>query len=108
MLHGWSYDETHPHRLITPLCAWFPCAGNPIGDAGPQMANAAAPDVLSWLETIEAPSIGLLGFSQGGAMAHQLMRCAPHRFAYCVSLAGFVVRNAQPGDAALSDVRPPG
>ncbi|WP_442916813.1 hypothetical protein [Lentzea sp. NBC_00516] len=53
---------------------------------------------------MEAPSIGLLGFSQGGAMAHQLMRCAPHRFASCVSLAGFVVRDAQPGDAALSVV----
>lgn len=37
-------------------------------------------------------------------MAHQLMRCAPHRFASCVSLAGFVVRDAQPGDAALSVV----
>jgi phospholipase/carboxylesterase len=126
MLHGWSYDETHLHRLITPRLpdevvvasvraripeaggyAWFPSAGNPIGDPRPAVANAAALDVLSWLETIEAPSIGLLGFSQGGAMAHQLMRLAPHRFAYCVNLAGFVVRDEQPGDEALSVTRPP-
>lgn len=71
------------------------------------MANAAALDVLSWLETVEAPSIGLLGFSQGAAMAHQLMRLAPHRFAYCVNLAGFVVRDEQPGDESLSGTRPP-
>lgn len=126
MLHGWSYDETHLHRLITPRLpgevvvasvraripeaggyAWFPSAGNPIGDPGPSVANAAARDVLSWLETVEAPSIGLLGFSQGGAMAHQLMRWAPHRFAYCVNLAGFVVRDEQPGDETLSLTRPP-
>lgn len=126
MLHGWSYDETHLHRLITPRLpdevvvasvraripeaggyAWFPRAGNPIGDPRPEVANAAAQDVLRWLETIAAPSIGLLGFSQGGAMAHQLMRLAPQRFAYCVNLAGFVVRDEQPGDESLSVTRLP-
>ncbi|WP_199199029.1 alpha/beta hydrolase [Amycolatopsis sp. CA-128772] len=126
MLHGWSYEETHLYRLITPRLpdevvvasvraripegggyAWFPSEGDPIGDPRPAVANAAALDVLSWLETIEAPSIGLLGFSQGGAMAHQLMRLAPHRFAYCVNLAGFVVRDEQPGDEPLSVTRPP-
>lgn len=126
MLHGWSYDETHLYRLITPRLpeevvvasvraripeaggyAWFPSAGNPIGDPRPAVANAAARDVLSWLETVEAPSIGLLGFSQGGAMAHQLMRLAPDRFAYCLNLAGFVVRDEQPGDESLSVTRPP-
>lgn len=60
MLHGWSYDETHLYRLITPRLpdevvvasvraripeaggyAWFPSAGNPIGDPRPAVANAA-------------------------------------------------------------------
>jgi phospholipase/carboxylesterase len=126
MLHGWSYDETHLDKLITPRLpdkvvvaslraripeasgyAWFPSRGNPIGDPRPAVANAAAEDVLSWLESVEAPSIGLAGFSQGGAMAHQLMRLAPERFAYCVNLAGFVVRDHQPGDKLLSKTRPP-
>jgi phospholipase/carboxylesterase len=126
MLHGWSYDETHLYRLLKPRLpaelvvasvraripeaggyAWFPSAGNPIGDPQPQVANAATDDVLAWLRTIDASSIGLLGFSQGGAMVHQLMRHAPERFAYGVSLAGFVVRDQQPGDAALAEARPP-
>jgi len=126
MLHGWSYDETHLYRRITPRLpkelvvasvraripeaggyAWFPSSGNPIGDPQPQVANAATEDVLDWVSGIDAPSIGLLGFSQGGAMVHQLMRQAPERFAYGVSLAGFVVRDHQPGDTTLARIRPP-
>jgi phospholipase/carboxylesterase len=126
MLHGWSYDETHLYRLLAPRLpeklviasvraripeaggyAWFPSEGNPIGDPQPPVANAATSDVLSWLDGIDAPSIGLLGFSQGGAMAHQLMRHAPERFAYCVDLAGFVVRDYQSGDKILRHTRPP-
>jgi phospholipase/carboxylesterase len=126
MLHGWSYDETHLYRLLTPRLpdelvvasvraripeaggyAWFPSAGNPIGDPQPRVANAATEDVLAWISTIDAPSIGLVGFSQGGAMVHQLMRQAPERFSYGVSLAGFVVRDQQPGDTTLAKLRPP-
>jgi phospholipase/carboxylesterase len=126
MLHGWSYDETHLYRQLTPRLpkdlvvasvraripeaggyAWFPSAGNPIGDPRPHVANAATVDVLDWLTTLDNPSIGLLGFSQGGAMVHQLMRHAPERFAYGVSLAGFVVYDNQPGDATLARTRPP-
>jgi phospholipase/carboxylesterase len=126
MLHGWSYDETHLYRRLTPRLpeelvvasiraripeaggyAWFPSSGNPIGNPRPQVANAAAEDVLAWTRTLDAPSIGLLGFSQGGAMVHQLMRHAPESFAYGVSLAGFVVADQQPGDAFLAKSRPP-
>ncbi len=126
MLHGWSYDETHLYRRLTPRLpeelvvasvraripeaggyAWFPSKGNPIGDPRPEVANAATEDVLAWTSTLDAPSIGLLGFSQGGAMVHQLMRHAPERFAYGVSLAGFVVRDHEPGDTTLAAVRPP-
>jgi phospholipase/carboxylesterase len=126
MLHGWSYDETHLYRLLKPRLpaelviasvraripeaggyAWFPSAGNPIGDPRPEVANAATEDVLAWLRTIDPPSIGLAGFSQGGAMVHQLMRHAPDRFAYGVSFAGFVVRDQQPGDTTLAEIRPP-
>ncbi|HEX4250749.1 MAG TPA: dienelactone hydrolase family protein [Pseudonocardia sp.] len=126
MMHGWSYDETHLFQLVPELprdlvvvsvrariaeaggYAWFPSAGNPIGDPRPDVANAASLSVLSWLDTLHAaPSIGLLGFSQGGAMVLQLMRHSPARFAYGVSLAGFVVNDSQPGDPKLASSRPP-
>jgi phospholipase/carboxylesterase len=72
------------------------------------VANAAAEAVLDWLDTLPpASSIGLLGFSQGGAMALQLMRHAPERFAYGVQLAGFLVDDVQPGDEVLARSRPP-
>jgi phospholipase/carboxylesterase len=64
--------------------------------------------VLGWLDTLPpAPSTGLLGFSQGGAMVLQLMRRAPGRFGYGVQLAGFVVDDCQPGDEVLARQRPP-
>jgi phospholipase/carboxylesterase len=126
MMHGWSYDETHLFRLAPRLprdvvvasvraryaeaggYAWFPSAGNPIGDPRPDVANAAVLDVLSWLDTLPTPSsFGLLGFSQGGGMVLQLMRHAPERFAYGVSLAGFVVDDTQAGDNELSRSNPP-
>jgi len=126
MMHGWSYDETHLFRVAPRLppelviasvrartaeaggYAWFPSAGNPIGNPRPRVANTATDEVMTWLDTLRTPSsIGLLGFSQGGAMALQLMRHAPGRFAYAVNLAGFVVDDAQPGDQELVRSRPP-
>jgi len=126
MMHGWSYDETHLFRLAAHLphevviasvrartaeaggYAWFPSAGNPIGNPRPQVANSATHEVMSWLDTLSTPSsIGLLGFSQGGAMALQMMRQAPGRFAFAVNLAGFVVDDVQSGDRELTRSRPP-
>jgi len=52
-------------------------------------------------------SIGLLGFSQGGAMTLQLMRHAPERFAFAVQLSGFIASGTHPGDQRLAEVRPP-
>jgi phospholipase/carboxylesterase len=88
--------------------AWFPSRGNPIGNPQPRVASDAAEAVLDWLDTLPpAPSTGLLGFSQGGAMVLQLMRRAPGRFQYGVQLAGFVVDDTQPGDEVLAGQRPP-
>jgi phospholipase/carboxylesterase len=125
-MHGWSYDETHLfgitqrlHRelvvasLRAPVAeaggfAWFPSRGNPIGNPQPPLANAMTTAVLTWLDDQpEFSSVGLIGFSQGGAMALQLLRHEPTRFAYAVQLGGFVVDDRQPGDAVLADTRPP-
>ncbi|WP_108248911.1 alpha/beta hydrolase [Planctomonas deserti] len=90
--------------------AWFPVPDERHGDTAPALADAAADAVLTWLDVLPVPrSVGLLGFSQGGAVALQLLRRAPRRFAYAVALSGFVV---SPGDdvqadAELERVRPP-
>jgi phospholipase/carboxylesterase len=121
LMHGWSYGGTDlfeiahllPQEMVVasvraPFAeaggyAWFPSRGNPIGNPQPRVANDATEAVLYWLDTLPpASSIGLLGFSQGGAMALQLMRRAPARFDYGVQLAGFVVDDAQPGDEVLA------
>jgi phospholipase/carboxylesterase len=126
LMHGWSYDERHlfgfarlfPGEMVVASVraphaeaggyAWFPSRGNPIGDPQPAVANHAADAVLDWLCTLpSAPSTGLLGFSQGGAMVLQLLRRDPGRFDYGVQLAGFVVDDSQPGDEVLARTRPP-
>ncbi|GHH86865.1 esterase [Streptomyces sulfonofaciens] len=125
-MHGWSYDETHLFRITSPLhgelvvaslrapfaeaggYAWFPSRGNPIGNPRASLANAMAGAVLTWLDEQPAfSSVGLIGFSQGGAMALQLLRQEPSRFSYAVQLGGFVVDDSRPGDRVLADTRPP-
>jgi phospholipase/carboxylesterase len=51
------------------------------------------------------PSIGILGFSQGGAIAVHTLRRAPQLADYAVSLAGFLPGIAD--DTALGRRRPP-
>jgi phospholipase/carboxylesterase len=125
-MHGWSYDETHLFRLTQHLhgelvvaslrapipeaggYAWFPSRGNPIGNPQASLANAMTSAVLTWLDAQPAfSSVGLIGFSQGGAMALQLLRRDPSRFSYAVQLGGFVVDDSQPGDRELAERRPP-
>jgi phospholipase/carboxylesterase len=126
MLHGWSYDERHlfalrprlPEQLTiaslrAPIpeaggYAWFPSSGNPIGNPRPQIANAATEAVLAWYDRLPPyRTVGLLGFSQGGAMVLQMMRHRPVEFAYGAQLGGFVVDDQQPRDPELSRVHPP-
>lgn len=125
MMHGWSYDERHLFALRVDLpagltiaslrapipeaggYAWFPSAGNPIGNPDPHVANAAVDAVLSWYDQLpKHRSVGLMGFSQGGAMVLQMMRRRPTGFAYGVQLAGFVIDDEQPGDTELAAIQP--
>ncbi|MFJ2649909.1 alpha/beta hydrolase [Streptomyces sp. NPDC087420] len=125
-LHGWSYDETHLFRITRRLhgdvvvasvrapiaeaggYAWFPSRGNPIGNPQPRLANAMTRAVLAWMDGQPGfSSVGLIGFSQGAAMALQMMRQDPARFSYAVQLGGFVVDGSLPGDLVLAGTRPP-
>jgi phospholipase/carboxylesterase len=91
--------------------AWFPRTASAIGGPRAVDANAAAQAVLRWLDDEPTlgtvTSVGLLGFSQGGATVLQLLRNAPTRFAFGVQLAGFLVPGVEPGDTELERLRPP-
>jgi phospholipase/carboxylesterase len=87
--------------------AWFPRVPGKGGDPDAEVVDAAARAVLTWLDTQQYTSVSLLGFSQGAALALQLLRHAPRRFAATVSLSGFVASGTSADDAELAAVRPP-
>ncbi|MDF2442470.1 MAG: phospholipase/carboxylesterase [Subtercola sp.] len=98
-----------PHPVVNGF-AWFPISepGNP--RLSP--LDDAAASVLDWLDRVEAaygtpPSIGTLGFSQGGAMAVHLLRTSPEQFAAAVNLSGFTVAGQVHGDRVMAETRPP-
>ncbi|GAB3121973.1 dienelactone hydrolase family protein [Glaciibacter psychrotolerans] len=126
VMHGYGSHEGDlfslaPHLPLEPViaslrapltvgdgAAWFPFA-NQSGRPETGTVDAAARGVLEWLDALpEQPtSVGLLGFSQGGAMSLQLLRHAPERFAFAVQLSGFVADGAADADARLAESRPP-
>lgn len=126
LLHGYGSHEgdlfgLSPYLPLEPVVAsvrapvpesmgyaWFPRASGQPGHPDPAWADAATRGVLGWLDSLPAAtSVGLFGFSQGAAMALQLLRHAPERFAYAVALSGFVVGGSSPGDEGLTWRRPP-
>jgi phospholipase/carboxylesterase len=124
LLHGYGSHEGDlfglaPHLPLHPVIAslraplragpgyaWYELNGA-TNESRSEGADAAARGVLHWLDGVQATSVGLLGFSQGGAMRINLMRHAPERFAFAVSLAGFVVPGAAPADSRLAELAPP-
>ncbi|MEO7146781.1 MAG: alpha/beta hydrolase-fold protein [Terrimesophilobacter sp.] len=82
--------------------AWFQAGEQ--GGTDTTLLDGSVQGVLGWVDRLEvAPtSVALMGFSQGGCMALQLVRQAPERFAYVLQLSGFVANSAHPGDAALA------
>lgn len=90
----------------SPGYSWYPIEG--LGGRDPSAVTAAAEGLLAWLDAAaDAPAVGLLGFSQGAAVALQALRLQPERFAFVVNLSGYVTPGALPGDAALAARRPP-
>ncbi|GAA1766950.1 alpha/beta hydrolase [Agromyces humatus] len=88
--------------------AWFPLLAQ--GREEALAASSASTDaIFEWLDRAvpEHSTIGLLGFSQGGAMALELMRRDPERFAFAVNLSGFAMPGERPGDARMAQLAPP-
>lgn len=89
-----------------PGYAWYSLDTN-LNAERAEGADAAVRGILNWLDGIDATEVGLFGFSQGGAIATHLLRHAPERFTFAVSLAGFVLPGDAPADARLATARPP-
>jgi len=86
--------------------AWFQLATPGIPD--PSAVETATEEIWQWIDThlpAQAPLI-VLGFSQGGLMATQLLRTRPDRIAGTVILAGFVLQTEQPADEQLRATKP--
>lgn len=119
-LHGHNGDENQlapaaealPPELVivTPRApylepggwSWFALTES----EGPDAAASVTAQLLSWLDRQTGySSYGVLGLSQGAAMAMSLMRADPQRFDYGLQLSGFAIDTTP--DAALAAVRPP-
>ncbi len=125
LMHGYASDESDLFGISAylplepviasirapipegPGFAWFSRYTNVPGDPLAANADAAARAVIDWLDELPPTPTGLLGFSQGGAMALQLLRHAPERFDYAVQLSGFVVQGEPAADAELAAAHPP-
>lgn len=80
--------------------SWFELA-----ESGRDAAARVTTELTRWLDRQQGyTSIGLLGLSQGGAMALSLLRRDPTRFDYVVQLSGFAIDTSP--DAELARLRP--
>ncbi|MCG6568694.1 alpha/beta hydrolase [Tessaracoccus sp. ZS01] len=86
--------------------AWFPMGT--LGNTHEVIADAAAA-VRRWIdaEAGTAPSVALLGFSQGASVALEALRQGPERFDAVLALSGVVSPFGSDGDARLGELRPP-
>jgi phospholipase/carboxylesterase len=125
LLHGYGSHEGDlfgfaPYLPLSPVIAsvraplpegpgfaWFPLSGQVTLEALSDSADAATEALLDWVRSTGSSTVGILGFSQGGAMGLQLMRTAPELVEFVVSVAGFVLPGERPGDASLRESRPP-
>lgn len=128
LLHGYGADEHDLFGLVpylpegiavasvaAPLAppwpmpgrSWYPIEG--LDGRSSAAVTTAAEAFLRWLDATagDAPSIALLGFSQGAAVSLQALRLAPERFGAVVALSGYAAPGELPDDEALAERRPP-
>ncbi|WP_347104194.1 alpha/beta fold hydrolase [Microbacterium sp. 4R-513] len=128
LLHGYGADENDLFGLVpylpsefavaavraplappwpAPGYSWYPIEGLEGRDAA--RTTDAAARLLHWLDAVApAPTpVGLLGFSQGGAVSLQALRLAPERLAFVVNLSGYATPGELPRDAELAARKPP-
>ena len=69
----------------------------------------AAEAIDAWVADSIAPErpIVVMGFSQGGLLAGEMLRVNPKRYAAAVSFSGFLAHGELPGDGELARLKPP-
>jgi phospholipase/carboxylesterase len=128
LLHGYGADERDlfglapflPESFVVasvraplappwpaPGYSWYPIEG--LDGRDPATVTDAADRLLAWLDGAAgaASAVGLLGFSQGAAVALQSLRRDPGRFAFAVNLSGYAAPGDLPRDAELAARRVP-
>lgn len=125
LLHGYSSDENDLPGLVPYLpqgLTWYSLrAPVDLDNGGFAWANRVTPGnpptadvelatdaVWEWVEANlpETTPLIVIGFSQGGLMATQLLRSKPNRILATVILAGFTLDASQDGDSQLFMKRP--
>lgn len=87
--------------------SWYPIEALQVPDSAGVTAGAQA--LLRWVsENVPASrAVGLLGFSQGGAISVQALRLDPGRFSFAVNLAGYADPGELAGDDELTELKLP-
>lgn len=127
LLHGYGADEHDLFGLApflpdgiavasvaAPLAPPWPMPGRSwyaidgLDGRSPDGVTTAAHAFLRWLDEAagDAPSVALLGFSQGAAVALQALRLDADRFDAVVALSGYASPGELPDDEALRERRP--
>jgi len=123
LLHGYGADERDLPELMSylPKLAWFsPRAPLAAGDGYSwySTVNLLEPSVEELAEVTQSlwdwvdeniaaeQKIIVIGFSQGGLMATQLLRTRPDRIAGTVILSGFLGVGELPADEGLAVTKP--
>ena len=124
-LHGYSSDENDLPGLVPYLpqgLTWYSLRApvdlenggfawaNRVTPGNPPTADVelATDSVWEWVEANlpETAPLIVIGFSQGGLMATQLLRSRPNRILATVILAGFTLDANQHADSQLAEERP--
>lgn len=127
LLHGYGADEHDLFGLVpylpreyvvasvrapltppfpAPGFSWYPIEG--LDGRNARHVTEAASRLNEWVSASnDQHPIGLLGFSQGAAVALQAMRLRPERYAFAVTLSGYVTPGPLPHDEKLAELRPP-
>ncbi|UNK72504.1 alpha/beta fold hydrolase [Microbacterium sp. H1-D42] len=128
LLHGYGADERDLFGLVpylpdgiavaavaAPLTPPWPMPGrswyaiDSLDTRDAAGITTAAEALLTWLDEAAAgaPTIALLGFSQGAAVALQALRLQPTRIDAVVALSGYAAVGELPNDEVLRESRPP-
>ncbi|NEG89558.1 alpha/beta hydrolase [Bifidobacterium aerophilum] len=130
LLHGWGSNE-HDLPSLLAYCAqgadyaslrapiaygmgytWFGTwdyDGVPTGASLDEQAQEAGEAINRWVSDNipDDRRIVVMGFSQGGLLAGEVLRLKPQRYAAAVSFSGFLAHAPLAGDDELAQRRPP-